>query len=129
MSCRAKLGICAFGRHYYDLDSVKMRKCIVPYIIWVKEHREEILKLAETPDTSFAVDGRRFYFSLVELDDEESCFCVDLDRNQWRESGNSPFYMDWAEVWEFCHYAKNCYTIFWEQVPTWDTYRATRYVA
>ncbi len=126
MGCRAKFGIQSLGRFYYDLDSIKVRKCVVPFIIWVKEHLETLKEAVSTAQDNFVVDSRRFYFSGVELDDEESCFCIDLDKGRWRELGYTPYYLDWPEVWEFCRFSAQKYTIMWDQVPNWEIYRSSR---
>lgn len=132
MGCRAKLGIQVLGGFYYDLDVIKVRKCVLPFIIWVKEHREELRDAAlmhqcnVTDQNGFTVDSRRFYMSEIELKDEESCFCINIDNDYWRESGTTPCYLDWGEVWEFSKYMPPSHHIFWNEVPDWDQYRATR---
>lgn len=128
MGCRAKLGIRIGEVFYYDLDSVKVRKCLVPFIIWVAEHQSQIRSaVSEFPmAVHILVDGRRLYASQVELSDEESCFTIDLDRGTWRDRGYCPAYLDWGEVWEFCKYKPFNYTILWDKVPNWDQYHASR---
>jgi hypothetical protein len=91
--------------------------------------------------------GNRAFISAKAEPDPDSCFVLNLDENTWSESGHTPWYLDWGEVWLYSKYgprntdstcgprhtdstyeplgdtnSKLRNTIYWEALPTMEEY-------
>jgi len=95
--CLAVLGFSAVGTTYYDVN-VKRRWRILPFILWIDQHRKELIRRAASQPISIEL-GNRAFISVKAERDPDSCFIINLDENTWSESGHTPWYLDWGEVW------------------------------
>lgn len=140
--CLAVLGFSAIGTTYYDVN-IKHRQRLLPFILWVGQHRKELIRLAMGQPVSIELGNRAFISVKVEPY-SDSCFVLNLDDNTWSESGHTPWYLDWGEVWLYSKYgtSKNSEygtsgnskyeslknTIYWEALPTMDEYTRCAHV-
>lgn len=119
--CLAVLGFTAVGSTYYDTH-VKVRQRIMPFILWIRQHRAELTHLATSSPRVIELSGRTFTKAKGEPY-PDSCFIVNLDDDTWRDIGTLPVFVDWGEVWACSKYQPYYYRILWDELPTWDEYR------
>lgn len=126
----ALLGFSAVGTTYYDVQ-VKQRQRLLPFIIWVNQHRKDLLASVVSIPERFELGGRTFHNAAdvtFDICPSDSCFILNLDDDSWSETGTMPSYIDWGEVWLYSKHRPPRHAILWDLLPGWDAYRAGVYL-